>query len=72
MQPLNGISSTLRDYGLFHQWIAQGKAPKSLYASVEDLDKDLLSKSESGKGTGSRNVCFELFCHLPDLSNSRL
>lgn len=48
--PSYGISSTLRDYGLFHQWIAQGKAPKSFYASVEDLDKDLLTKSESGKG----------------------
>jgi CubicO group peptidase (beta-lactamase class C family) len=47
--PSYGISSTLRDYGLFHQWIAQGKAPKSFYASVEDVDKDLLSKSKTGK-----------------------
>ena len=48
--PSYGVSTTLRDYGLFHQWIAQGKAPKSFYASIEDLDKDLYSKSEGGKG----------------------
>jgi len=47
--PSYGISCTLRDYGLMHQWIAQGKAPKSFYASVQNLDKDLLSKSEKGK-----------------------
>ena len=47
--PSFGISSTLRDYGLIHQWIAQGKAPKSFYASFQNLDKDLLSKSEIGK-----------------------
>ena len=40
----------MRDYGLFHQWIAQGKAPKSFYSSVQDVDKDLLAKSEKGKG----------------------
>ena len=48
--PSYGISTSLRDYGLFHQWIAQEKAPKSFYASVEDVDKDLLRESESGKG----------------------
>jgi len=48
--PSYGISCTLRDYGLFHQWIAQGKAPKSFYASVKDLDKDRLAESEKGKG----------------------
>jgi CubicO group peptidase (beta-lactamase class C family) len=48
--PSYGISCTLRDYALFHQWIAQGKAPKSYYRSIENLDKDLLSKSEKGKG----------------------
>ena len=47
--PSYGISCTLRDYGLFHQWIAQGKAPKSFYASIQDLDKDLFGKSESSK-----------------------
>ncbi|MDO6544718.1 serine hydrolase domain-containing protein [Photobacterium sanguinicancri] len=48
--PSYGISSSLRDYGLFHQWIAQGKAPKSFYDSVHDTKKDLLAKSEKGKG----------------------
>ncbi len=48
--PSYGISCTLRDYALFHQWIAQGKAPKSFYSSVQDLDKDLLADSEKGKG----------------------
>jgi CubicO group peptidase (beta-lactamase class C family) len=47
--PSYGISCTLRDYGLFHQWIAQGKAPKSFYSSIKDLDKDLLAKSEMGQ-----------------------
>jgi len=47
--PSYGISCTLRDYGLFHQWIAQGKAPKSFYDSIQNLDKDLLGKSEIGK-----------------------
>ena len=51
--PSYGISCTLRDYGLFHQWIAQGKAPKSFYASIEDLDKDLYGKSEGGKGAAA-------------------
>ena len=47
--PSYGISCTLRDYGLFHQWIAQGKAPKSFYASIHNLDKDRLGKSDVGK-----------------------
>ena len=47
--PSYGISTTLRDYGLFHQWIAQGKAPQSFYSSIQNLDKDQLSKSEIGK-----------------------
>lgn len=47
--PSYGISCTLRDYGLFHQWIAQGSAPKSFYASIQNLDKDLFGKSEKGK-----------------------
>ena len=51
--PSYGISTTLRDYALFHQWIAEGKAPKSFYASVQDIDKDLLAKSEKGKGTAA-------------------
>ena len=51
--PSYGISCTLRDYGLFHQWIAQGKAPKSFYASAENLDKDLYGESEAGKGAAA-------------------
>ena len=51
--PSYGISCTLRDYGLFHQWIAQGKAPKSFYASAKNLDKDLYGKSEGGKGAAA-------------------
>jgi CubicO group peptidase (beta-lactamase class C family) len=47
--PSYGISCTLRDYGLFQQWIAQGKAPKSFYTSIQNLDKDRLAKSEKGK-----------------------
>ena len=37
--PSYGISISARDYALFHQWIAQGKAPKSYYASVTDPSK---------------------------------
>jgi CubicO group peptidase (beta-lactamase class C family) len=48
--PSYGISCTLRDYGLFHQWIAQGKAPTSYYASIQNLDKDLFGKTEAGEG----------------------
>lgn len=44
--PAYGVSTSLRDYGLFHQWIAEGKAPKSYYASLLDTDKDLFSKSD--------------------------
>jgi len=51
--PSYGISCTLRDYGLFHQWIAQGKAPKSFYASIDNLDKDLYGQSAAGKGTAA-------------------
>ena len=46
--PSYGISSTLRGYGRFHQWIAKGNAPKSFYASVGDVDKDLLGKTKTG------------------------
>lgn len=43
--PCYGISISARDYALFHQWIAQGKAPKSYYASVKDVKKSLFSKT---------------------------
>lgn len=48
--PSYGISTSLRDYGLFHQWIAEGKAPQSYYGSLNDLDKDRLAASKSGEG----------------------
>ena len=68
--PSYGVSTTLRDYGLFHQWIAQGKAPKSFYKSIEDLDKDLYSKSEGGKGTakllGSKVTYASQAWYLPE------
>ncbi|WP_203416266.1 serine hydrolase domain-containing protein [Pseudovibrio axinellae] len=51
--PSYGISATLRDYALFHQWIAQGKAPQSFYVSIENVDKDLYSKSEGGQGAAA-------------------
>lgn len=51
--PSYGISTTLRDYGLFHLWIAEGKAPQSFYASVIDVEKDLLAVSEKGQGLGA-------------------
>jgi CubicO group peptidase (beta-lactamase class C family) len=44
--PNYGISLTARDYALFHQWIAQGKAPKSYYASVMDPSKTKFSENE--------------------------
>jgi CubicO group peptidase (beta-lactamase class C family) len=41
--PCYGISMTIRDYGLFHQWIAQGHAPASYYASAMDVSKDKIT-----------------------------
>ena len=35
-----GISTTTRDYALFHQWIAERRAPESFYASAMDPSKD--------------------------------
>ena len=43
--PSYGISTSARDYALFHQWIAQGKAPKSYYASVTNVKKSKFSKT---------------------------
>ena len=47
--PAYGISISARDYGLFHQWIAQKKAPKSYYASALDTSKTKFGESETGK-----------------------
>lgn len=37
--PCYGICTTTRDFALFHQWIAQRRAPDSYYASAMDLAK---------------------------------
>ena len=47
--PAYGINSTLRDFALFHQWIAEGQAPRSFYTSVKDTKKDLFSRSDAGR-----------------------
>jgi CubicO group peptidase (beta-lactamase class C family) len=41
--PCYGISMTIRDYALFHQWVAQGHAPASYYASAMDVSKDKIT-----------------------------
>ncbi|MCH7788571.1 MAG: beta-lactamase family protein [Acidobacteria bacterium] len=41
--PCYGISMSTRDYALFHQWIAQRKAPASYYASAMDISKDMIT-----------------------------
>jgi CubicO group peptidase (beta-lactamase class C family) len=50
--PAYGISISARDYALFHQWIAQGKAPKSYYASAMDTRKTRFGENETGKLLG--------------------
>jgi CubicO group peptidase (beta-lactamase class C family) len=50
--PSYGISISARDYALFHQWIAQGKAPKSFYTSAMDKTKTKFSENETGKLLG--------------------
>lgn len=47
--PAYGISVSARDYALFHQWIAQGKAPKSFYASTMDKSKSLIQQAGLGE-----------------------
>ena len=49
--PSYGISISARDYALFHQWIAQGKAPESYYASVTDPSKTKFGEDEIAQGT---------------------
>ena len=41
--PCYGISMTIRDYALFHQWVARGQAPPSYYASAMDVAKDQIT-----------------------------
>lgn len=49
--PSYGISISARDYALFHQWIAQGKAPESYYASVTDPSKTKFGENELSSAT---------------------
>lgn len=49
--PSYGISISARDYALFHQWIAQGKAPKSYYASVTDSSKTKFAENKLAGST---------------------
>jgi len=49
--PSYGISISARDYALFHQWIAQGKAPKSYYASVTDRSKTKFAENKLAGST---------------------
>ena len=55
--PSYGISISARDYALFHQWIAQGKAPKSLYESFTDESKDEFGKNEIAQLLG-KNIIY--------------
>jgi CubicO group peptidase (beta-lactamase class C family) len=52
--PNYGVSMSARDYALFHQWLAQGKGPKSYYKSAMDTSKTKFGENEFGKlfGTG--------------------
>lgn len=45
--PCYGISISTRDYALFHQWIAEGKAPKSYYESAFDTSKTQFQENET-------------------------
>jgi CubicO group peptidase (beta-lactamase class C family) len=47
--PSYGISVSARDYALFHQWIAQRKAPKSFYEAAMDTKKNLIQKEGLGQ-----------------------
>jgi CubicO group peptidase (beta-lactamase class C family) len=49
--PSYGISISARDYALFHQWIAQGKAPESYYDSVKDPSKTKFGEDEIAQST---------------------
>ena len=50
--PNYGISITARDYALFHQWIAQGKAPDGYYKSVTDPGKTKFQENETAQLLG--------------------
>ncbi|MEH6584617.1 MAG: hypothetical protein V7754_22000, partial [Halioglobus sp.] len=47
--PSWGINLSARDYALFHQYIAQGKAADSYYKSIADDNKDLMKAAPLGE-----------------------
>lgn len=51
LAPSYGISMSARDYALFHQWIAQRKAPKSYYVSVTDPSKTRFGENKLSSST---------------------
>ena len=65
--PSYGISISARDYALFHQWIAQGKAPKSYYASFTDLSKDKFGQNEIAQLLGEGIIYGSQTYYLSDL-----
>ena len=62
-----GISITARDYALFHQWIAQNKAPKSYYAALKDETKDKFGQNDVAKLFGEGIVYASQSYYLKDL-----
>ena len=61
-----GISISARDYALFHQWIAQNKAPKSYYTAIRDTSRNKISKNEVGKLLGDITYASQSY-YLKDL-----
>ena len=61
-----GISITLRDYALFHQWIAQGEAPKSYYASFTDKSKVQFGQNEVAQLLGDNIIYGSQTYYLSD------
>ena len=61
-----GISMTLRDYAIFHQWIAQGKAPKSYYASFTDKSKVQFGQNEVAQLLGDNMIYGSQTYYLSD------
>lgn len=62
-----GISISTRDYALFHQWIAQGRAPKTYYASFTDKTKDKFEQNEVAKLLGEGIIYGSQTYYLSDL-----
>jgi CubicO group peptidase (beta-lactamase class C family) len=67
--PSYGISISARDFALFHQWIAQGKAPKSYYVSATDSTKTRFGENEVASSTfpGVRYGSQSYYIHEKDV-----